>query len=116
MSSRLVFSLISASLLFTIVPAAAEDWPAWRGPRGDGTSTETNVPTKWTATDNIAWKVPVPGIGHSSPIVLGDKIFVTTCLVDQGTGTQPTARQLLCLNRADGKMAWAQTVCSSPLE
>ncbi len=108
-------SLIVASFCL-LGSAAAEDWPAWRGPRGDGTSTETNVPTVWTATDHIAWKVPLPGVGHSSPIVLGDKLFVTTCLVEAGSGTQPTSRLLLCLDRKDGKILWQQTVCSSPLE
>lgn len=107
-------SFLAVSLLSNF--ASAEDWPAWRGPRGDGTSTDAKLPTKWTATENIAWKVPIPGIGHSSPIVLGDKIFVTTCLVDDGSGTKPTARQLMCLNRADGKVVWSQTVCSTPLE
>lgn len=108
-------SLVIASFCL-LGSAAAEDWPAWRGPRGDGTSTETNVPTVWTATDHIAWKVPLPGVGHSSPIVLGDKLFVTTCLVEAGSGTQPTSRLLLCLDRKDGKILWQQTVCSSPLE
>lgn len=116
MPSRHCFALFCVAILVLPNFAAGEDWPAWRGPRGDGTSTETNVPTKWTATENVAWKVSIPGIGHSSPIVLGDKIFVTTCLVDDGTGTKPTARQLLCLNRTDGKLLWSQTVCSSPLE
>jgi outer membrane protein assembly factor BamB len=100
---------------FTVV-AGAEDWPAWRGPRGDGTSTETNVPTTWSDTENVAWKVPLPGIGHSSAIVVGDKLFVTTCLVDQGSGTQPTDRLLMCLDKTDGKILWQKSVCTSPLE
>ena len=73
-------AFLIASFLFTTA-AAAEDWPGWRGPRGDGTSRETNVPVKWSQTDNIAWKTPIPGIGHSSPIVHGDRVFVTSCLV-----------------------------------
>lgn len=94
----------------------AEYWPNWRGPRGDGTSHETGLPTKWSETENVAWKVPVAGLGHSSPIVLGDRIFITTCLVAEGSGSQPTDRRLLCLNRADGKLLWSQTVSRSPLE
>jgi outer membrane protein assembly factor BamB len=94
----------------------AEDWPAWRGPRGDGTSTETNVPTTWSATENVSWKVPLPGIGHSSAIVVGDRVFVTTCLVDEGSGTQPTDRLLICLDKSKGNILWRQSVCTSPLE
>src|SRR4051812_34998105 len=74
----------------------ATNWPMWRGPRGDGQSTETNVPTTWSATENVAWKVPVPGWGHSSPVVWGDRIFVTS-YVESGS-----KRVLLCINRTDG--------------
>ena len=65
-------------------PAAAENWPMWRGPRGDGTSLEAKIPTKWDGKtgDNIAWKVEIPGRGHSSPIVWQDRVFVVTCLED----------------------------------
>ena len=43
-----------------------EDWPVWRGPRGDGTSREQDLPLKWSATENIHWKTRIPGVGHSS--------------------------------------------------
>ena len=87
-----------------------EEWPGWRGPRGDGTSSETNVPTKWSGSDNIAWKTPLPGLGHSSPIIWGDRIFLTTALAE----TQD--RILLCLDRKTGKILWRQTVIHAPLE
>ena len=80
------------------------------GPRGDGTSSETNVPTKWSGSDNIAWKTPLPGMGHSSPIIWGDRIFLTTALAE----TQD--RILLCLDRKTGKILWRQTVIHAPLE
>ena len=57
----------------------AEDWPGWRGPRGDGSSLEQNIPTRWSQKDNIAWKVEVPGVGYASPVVLGDAVFLVTC-------------------------------------
>src|SRR5262245_28358325 len=62
--------------------ATAENWPGWRGPRGDGTSLETNVPRRWNGetNENVVWKVPVPGTGHSSPIVWEDRVFVVGCL------------------------------------
>lgn len=102
-------------LLFSVVgqlAAAGENWPGWRGPRGDGTSLETNVPTKWNATtgENIAWKVPVPGTGHAQPIIWGDHIFLVACLDDT------KERVLLCLDRTNGKTLWQQTVFTAPLE
>lgn len=56
----------------------AEDWPMWRGPRGDGINLGDQAPLTWSPTENIAWKTPVPGIGRSSPIVLDDHVFLTT--------------------------------------
>ena len=82
----------------------------WRGPHGNGQSDETNVPTRWSATDNVAWKVPIPGKGHSSPVVCGDRIFLTTAL------EQENQRVLLCLSRTDGKTLWQRTVLKAPLE
>ncbi len=98
------------AILALLATSPAEDWPAWRGPRGDGTSRETGIPTRWSATENIAWKTPVPGIGHSSPIVMGDRVFVTTFIEDGGR------RALLCLDRRTGKTLWERVVLTSPPE
>jgi outer membrane protein assembly factor BamB len=103
-ASLLLLSLFAVSLL------QAEEWPGWRGPRGDGISIETGIPLHWSATENITWKTALPGIGHSSPIVCGDRIFVTTCL------EQDLQRQLLCLDRRSGKLLWQRTVLVSKLE
>ena len=62
-------ALIAGLSLSTLASLRAENWPQWRGPRLDGSSTEKNLPLKWSATENIAWKTPISGIGHSSPIV-----------------------------------------------
>ena len=90
----------------------AEDWPGWRGPRGDGTSVEKQLPVKWDATkgEGVAWSAEIPGEGHSSPIVLGKRVFVTSAM--------PTTeeRLLLCLDRDTGKELWRHTVLTSPLE
>jgi len=90
--------------------AWAENWPMWRGPRGDGTSLEKNVPVQWSPTQNVVWKTPIPGKGHSSPIVWGDRIFVVTALKGQNE------RLLLCLNRSDGAVLWQRMVLEAPLE
>src|SRR5215203_3137253 len=58
---------------------AAENWPQWRGPGGQGVSTDRALPTEWSATKNVLWKSELPP-GHSSPIVWGDRIFVTSAV------------------------------------
>ncbi|HXE55306.1 MAG TPA: PQQ-binding-like beta-propeller repeat protein [Tepidisphaeraceae bacterium] len=82
----------------------------WRGPRGDGTSSENHIPIHWSATENVRWKAAVPGKGHSSPVVWDDRIFLTTCIED----TQQ--RMLLCYSRTDGKLLWQREVLRAALE
>jgi outer membrane protein assembly factor BamB len=65
------------------VSASAADWPQWRGPRGTGATDEKNLPVRWSATENVAWKTAIGGLGVSSPIVTGDRVFVTSQI---GTG------------------------------
>lgn len=94
-------------------PLHAENWPCWRGPRGDGTSTETNLPVTWSAgktTQNIRWSVPVPAEGHASPIVWEDRIF---CV---GARPADQARMLLAYDRRTGDLLWEKAVLQSPLE
>jgi outer membrane protein assembly factor BamB len=93
-----------------------EEWPGWRGPRGDGTSLEKGIPTKWNGLtgDGIVWKTEIPGSGHSSPIVWGDRVFVVTCHEDQST--YKCRRTLLCLDCASGRILWQQAVLAAPLE
>src|SRR5688572_8612376 len=100
---------LCAAVLF-VSATLAEDWAAWRGPRGDGTSLETGIPIRWSDKENIHWKTPIPGIGHSSPVIHGERIFVTTCLQDK------EQRALLCLDRRTGKVLWERLVVTTPLE
>jgi outer membrane protein assembly factor BamB len=88
----------------TFLPARAGEWPAWRGPLGTGISDETGVPLEWSADENITWKVPLPEPGNSTPIVWGDRVFVTGPL-DNGA-----RRTLMCFDRADGRLAWQREV------
>ena len=88
----------------------AENWPGWRGPSGDGVSAGKGIPTKWSSTENIAWKIAVPGEGHSSPIVWGDKVFLTSSL------TEKNKRILLCIDRLSGQTVWQRDVVQSPPE
>ena len=104
--------LVMFCVVQLVVPANAENWPCWRGPRGDGSSLEEGIPVRWNGTtgENIAWKVAVPGVGHASPIVWEDHIFQVTC--DEDTED----RLLLCLDRKTGKALWQRTVVNSALE
>ncbi|MEK7674531.1 MAG: PQQ-binding-like beta-propeller repeat protein [Verrucomicrobiota bacterium] len=90
--------------------ACAENWPCWRGPRGDGTSLEKDPPTQWSGTENIVWKTVVPGEGHSSPIIWDNRIFLTSALKE----TQE--RVLLSFDRKTGAVLWQQAVVRTPLE
>ncbi len=88
----------------------AENWPGWRGQSGDGISTEKGIPTKWSSTENIAWRIAIPGEGHSSPIIWGDKVFLTSSL------TEKNKRILLCIDRLSGQTVWQRDVVQSPPE
>ena len=76
------------------------NWPAWRGAEGDGVTRESDLPLNWSQTQNVAWKAPLPGAGNSTPIVWGERIFLT-CASDKGA-----KRSVLCFNRSDGKLLW----------
>jgi len=111
MNEIAIVGVVSLAIVACVTaPGSSEDWPKWRGPRGDGTSIEQEVPSRWSATDNIAWKVKTPGVGHASPIVFGDHVFVVTCTEE----TQE--RILLCLDRKTGKTIWRKVVIRPPLE
>lgn len=109
--SRLCQLTVMIGCLFGSV-ADAENWPVWRGPRGDGSSADSTAPTTWNGDtgENILWKAAIPGWGHSSPIVWGDRVFLTSCIDEK------QQRVLLCLDRRDGRTVWKQAVLTAPLE
>ena len=72
--------IVVGSSMTSAARLAAENWPQWRGPGSQGVSGETQLPTSWGADKNIAWKTELPGSGHSSPIVWGDRVFVTAVI------------------------------------
>jgi len=107
---RITPYLCAWALAAVLSTAAAADWPQWRGPNADGVAPEGNPPIKWSEKKNVKWKVKVDGSGDSTPIIWGDKIFITTA-VPQGTGRGvPFKFNLLCLNRTDGSTLWERTV------
>ena len=80
---------------------AAGDWPGFRGPLGNGVSDEVGLPVALDAKKHIAWRIDLPGRGLSSPLVVGDRVFVTA-----SGGTRQDRLQILCLNAADGSVIW----------
>src|SRR5262249_4175927 len=103
------------ALLLFCTPAFADNWPAWRGPHSDGRCDEKDLPLRWSATDNVRWKVALPDEGNSTPVVWGDRIFVTQASDKKdwpppGAGGPASAyrRALHCFARADGKLLWKQ--------
>ncbi len=84
---------------------AATDWPCWRGVNHDGhADPNQSPPTQWSRDKNVVWRVPVPGRGHSSPIVLGDRVFLTTA------DEKEQVQSVLCFDRATGKQVWKTDV------
>ena len=113
---RLFLSALLAAMLINCTAGTELNWPQFRGPRGDGTSLATHVPLNWSETNNIAWKVSIPGRGRSSPVVLGDRIWLTTAM-EQGVvrtriggddmqTAEHVSLEAVCLDRADGKILW----------
>ena len=102
---------IAIALLITASStlAAAESWGSWRGPRADSICREENIPTNW-APAAASWKIELPGKGHASPIVWGDRVCTVTGL------PASKERVLLCFDRATGQELWQQTVVQGPLE
>jgi len=110
-NSKITHLLLLIALIVALPPLArAENWPAWRGPRGDGTSIEKNIPVKWSNTQNVLWKTPLPGKGHASPAIWKDRIFLVTAIKDKDQ------RILLALDRKTGKILYQRVVLVSPFE
>lgn len=102
----------STILFLCVLPALAmhaENWPQFRGPDAQGRSAEKDVPLNWSATENLAWKTPVPGDGWSSPIVWQDTVFVTTA-TEEGKSCH-----VLALDRTTGTIRWNQEVFQQAL-
>ena len=101
---------------------ATANWPAWRGADGSGVAANADPPITWSETENIRWKVPIPGKGHSTPIVWGNKIFVTTAIPvgptfdplpetapgahDNAPVTQRLKFAVIAIDRSNGKTIW----------
>ena len=132
-----MFELITRIVVLAVAVSAAaqvanaQEWSQWRGPNAAGISAEKGLPDEWSATKNILWKTPIPGRGHSSPVLWGKRIFLTTDLEgdivpgakamrherngqvwvhpDSTSGNRKHTLKVLCLDRDSGKLLWEQT-------
>ncbi len=100
-----------AGLLLAAIPLlSAADWPEFRGPTGQGISTATGLPIEWSATQNVAWKVSVPGTGWSSPSISGGQIFLTTGVTNASGGV---ALRALAFDVTTGRALWDTEIFSA---
>lgn len=128
--------LVSITFVLSVALTAglgAENWPQWRGPQSQGISAEKSLPTEWGPGRNIAWKTPLP-LGHSSPIVWGDRIFLTSAIEgdvvpgvvpesvriqqphpDSVAGDRKHTLKVLALDAKTGKILWEQTAYEGPM-
>ena len=136
----IVSFLLTLTVLTSIaVSTSAGNWPQWRGPNGQGISEESGLPVEWSGTKNIKWKTAIEGLGHSSPIVWGKKIFLTTALdgelipgrkpgvthkLSDGTDfVHPDAIgadrkhtfKVVCIDRQSGKILWERVAYEGPV-
>lgn len=103
------FGLVTLTLILAS-SASCADWPGWRGPTGDGVYVGAPPVKRWSESENVAWKTPVAGVGHSSPIVVGERVFLTAC--EDATGS----RRLLAVEAANGELAWDRELVRGPIE
>jgi outer membrane protein assembly factor BamB len=103
MTKTTIRTIVSLSMSLVAAVSAA-DWANWRGPNHNGSSTESGLPVKFSKTENIAWKIAMPGPSAGTPIIVGNKVFVSS--------TDPKAEELLalCLDRRTGKELWRRVV------
>ncbi|HKZ81804.1 MAG TPA: PQQ-binding-like beta-propeller repeat protein [Pyrinomonadaceae bacterium] len=133
LAGSFILCLVAITAIFPGVLArvSAANWPQWRGPSGQGVSGEKNLPIEWGPAKNIKWKTPISGRGHSSPIVWGNRIFLTTAIEgpvvpgakavkhmdgdkeflhpDSVGADHKHTFKVLCLDRETGRVLWEQT-------
>ena len=110
MNRSLLLSFVGLIGFGFLAASAAEDWPEFRGPTGQGISAATGLPVEWSATKNVAWKVAVAGAGWSSPAISDGIIFLTTGVRNAGGGVSLRA---LALDTATGRMRWDAEIFSA---
>jgi outer membrane protein assembly factor BamB len=115
---RFAIAAITATLLLATLTAQSEqnsqrqNWPQWRGPDANGVAPAANPPLEWSESNNIRWKVPVPGRGSGSPIVWDDRVFVLTAVSQSGQNVPGVTHRfvVMAFNRSTGEVIWEKVV------
>ena len=111
---------LSSVLLVAIFqcPSMADNWAHWRGPTGNGVAVNADPPVQWSSTENVKWKMPIPGRGSGSPVIWEDRVFVVTAVPAVGGTTGKGAKlafTVLCFKRGNGLLLWEQTAAVATL-
>src|SRR5437879_3954784 len=93
-------------ILLFVGNAWAGNWPAWRGPHGTGLSDEATLPLHWGTNENVRWRVPLPDRGNSTPVIWGNRVFITQAI----DGKPAHRRTLMCFDRSTGKLLWESAI------
>ena len=102
---RKLMSFTFVMMVATATVFAADNWPNWRGPSSNGVSAETGLPIKWSATENVAWKLPLPAYSGSTPIIWGDRIFLSVA-----TASNTGALELWAIDRTKPEVVWKRPI------
>jgi outer membrane protein assembly factor BamB len=119
--NQALLALFGTIVSLTLAAPTWADWKAFRGNNGDGVADNAYPPVKWSDKENVRWKTELPGPGSSSPIILGDRVYIT-CYSGYGVSRnnpgspQDLKRHLVCVNRKTGKILWDKTVPSTVTE
>jgi outer membrane protein assembly factor BamB len=100
------------SLLVATPPSSAGDWPQFRGPTGQGTTTADDVPLSWGPEENVVWRTELAGDGWSSPVLVGDRLYLTTAVPPAGGDGKARSLRALCFDAANGAELWNVEVFS----
>jgi outer membrane protein assembly factor BamB len=112
MCNRLTMFVACLSMLLGVAGStlAADDWPEFRGPTGQGLSTARDVPIEWSATKNVVWKQEIPGTGWSSPAIVDGRVYITAAIPVEGGKEGDLALSTLCFEASTGKPLWTTKV------
>ena len=119
---RLIPGLIAVLLLFQSCQSSnkfEDNWPTWRGPYSTGVAPFSSPPVSWSETSNVKWKTAIPGKGYSTPIVWGEKLFVTTAVIKEDAPDStivPYVFNVVALNRENGDIIWERTVAEEEVQ
>ena len=106
-------TIVCLIVLTLLHPAKADNWPHWRGDNGNGVSLTAKPPIRWSSTENVQWKTPIPGRGSGSPIVWEDKVFVVSAVGGSGTDVTQMQFKLFCVDRSTGEIVWEKTATTA---